>query len=235
MIINKQCQLIQSRAASLPRQLNYPIPWKIGHQQIEQYLAAVYLETWMRMQRIVIVGSSGAGKSTLARELGLKLNLPVIHLDKHYWKPGWVGTPTAAWQDQVTEFTQGEQWVIDGNYRDSLDVRLQAADTVVFMDLPRWVCAARAIKRRIQYRNKPRPDMAPGCQESLFRPDFPEFLFRIWDYPNRAKPDVEKRLAELDPRKRVIRLTNRNEANKFVLDPIMYATKLQTIPLIGNS
>lgn len=235
MIINKQCQLIQSRATSLPYQINYPIPRVIEHQKIGQYLTALTLETWMRMQRIVIVGSSGAGKSTLARELGQKLDLPPIHLDKHYWKPGWVGTPAQAWQEKVTELTQSEQWIIDGNYRDTLDTRLQAADTVVFLDLPRWVCAFRAIKRRIQYRNKPRPDMAPGCQESLFQPDFPEFLFRIWDYPYRAKPDVEKRLFELNPRKRIIHLTSRSDANRFVADPITYATKIQTVPLAGNS
>jgi adenylate kinase family enzyme len=114
-------------------------------------------------------------------------------------------------------------------------VRLKAADTVVFMDLPRLVCAFRAIKRRIQYRNKPRPDMAPGCQESLFKPDFPEFLVRIWDYPNRAKPDVERRLQELDPQKHVIRLTSRNDTVQFLNDPVMFAAKTQTMPLVGNS
>lgn len=188
----------------------------------------------MRMQRIVIIGSSGAGKSTLARELGHKLNLPIIYLDKYYWKPEWVSTPTQEWQEKVAELTQGEQWIIDGNYRDTLDMRLQAADTVIFLDLPRWICAYRAMKRRIQYRNKPRPDMTHGCQETLFKPDFPEFLFRIWNYPNRAKPDVETRLFELDPRKRIIRLNNRNDANKFIADPIMYATRAQTLPLMGN-
>ena len=189
----------------------------------------------MSIQRIVIVGSSGAGKSTLARDLGQRLNLPVIHLDKHYWKPGWVGTPAPIWQEKVSELTQGEQWIIDGNYRDTLDVRLQAADAVVFLDLPRWICACQAIKRRIEYRNKPRPDMAPGCQETLFKPDFPEFLVRIWDYPNRAKPDVEKRLLDLDPRTRIIRLTSHNKTAQFLADPVMFATKTQTMPLVGNS
>lgn len=189
----------------------------------------------MRIERIVIVGSSGAGKSTLARELGQKLNLPIVHLDKYYWNPGWVGTAAPVWQAKVTELTQGEQWIIDGNYRDTLDVRLHTADTVVFLDLPRLVCAAQAIKRRIQYRNKPRPDMAPGCQETLFKPDFPEFLVRIWDYPNRAKPDVEKRLSELDARTRIIRLTSRSEIAQFLADPIVFASRTRSFPLVSNS
>ncbi|NHZ72307.1 MAG: hypothetical protein GWP17_04375 [Aquificales bacterium] len=186
------------------------------------------------MQRIVIVGSSGVGKSTLARELGLKLNLPVIHLDNHYWHPGWVRTPAPIWEKTAAEFAQGDQWIIDGNYRETLGIRLKTADTVIFLDLPRWICAWRTIKRRIQYRNIPRPDMAPGCQETLFKPDFPEFLVRIWDYPNRAKPDIEQHLANLEPGKRIIHLTSRSDTNKFLADPIMYATRIQTLPLVGN-
>jgi len=189
----------------------------------------------MRIERIVIVGSNGSGKSTLARELGQKLDLPIIHLDNHYWHSGWVKTPTPAWQNTVTELSQGDQWIMDGNYRNSLDIRLNAADTVIFLDLPRWLCAWRSIKRRIQYRNKPRPDMAPGCQETLFKPDFPGFLLRIWDYPNQAKPDIENHLINLDPGKRIIHLTSRSDTNKFLADPIMYATKIQTMPLVGNS
>jgi adenylate kinase family enzyme len=186
------------------------------------------------MQRIVIIGSSGSGKSTLARELGTKLNVPVIHLDTHYWRPGWVGTPEAVWREKVAELARGDQWILDGNYRDTLDIRLQAADTVIFLDLPRWVCAWRAVKRRLQYHNQPRPDMAPGCQESLFKPDFPEFLLRIWDYPNRARPDIENRLFELNPHKRIIRIRTRSAARKFTADPIMYASRLQPVPLMGN-
>ena len=189
----------------------------------------------MRIQRIVIIGSSGAGKSTLARELGKKLALPVVHLDKHYWHSGWVETETETWQKTVADLTKSEQWIMDGNYQETLNIRLQAADTIIFLDLPRWVCASRAIKRRLQYRNTPRPDMASGCQESLLKPDFPEYLLRIWDYPSRAKPDVENRLFNLDPGKRIIHLTSRSDTNKFLADPITYATKIQTLPLVSNS
>ena len=189
----------------------------------------------MKIERIVIVGSSGSGKSTLARELGQKLDLPIIHLDNHFWHPGWVETPAPTWKETVVDLTQYDQWIMDGNYRKTLDVRLKRADTIIFLDLPRWLCAWRAIKRRIQYRNTPRPDMAPGCRESLFKPDFPEFLIRIWDYPNRAKPDIEKRLMNLDPGKRIIYLTSRSDTNKFLKDPIMYASRTQTMPMVSNS
>ncbi len=49
-----------------------------------------------RLKRIAIIGCGGAGKSTLARELGKILDLPVVHLDRVYWKPGWEPTPREA-------------------------------------------------------------------------------------------------------------------------------------------
>jgi len=168
------------------------------------------------MQRVVIIGSSGAGKSTLARELGAMTGLPVIHLDQYFWHPGWVETAVSTWHQTIETFVQQPQWIIDGNYRQTLNARLDAADTVIFLDLPRWLCAWQAIRRRIQYRQSLRPDIAPGCQETLFSPDFPGFLIRIWQYPYRARPDVKIRLAQLGSETRVIHLHSRADIRRFL-------------------
>lgn len=175
------------------------------------------------MERVIIIGSSGSGKSTLARQLGQKTGLPVFHLDLHYWHPGWVASLAAVWRNEVQELSQKPRWIMDGNYRETLDIRLAAADTVLFIDLPPWLCAWRAVCRRIQYRRRQRPDMAPGCQETLFGPDFPEFLLRIWDYPQRARPDVLQRLANLNDETRVIHLKRRSEIQRFIANPEGYA------------
>ncbi len=45
--------------------------------------------------RVIIVGNSGSGKSTLAREMGERLGLPVVHLDKLFWLPNWIGRSAA--------------------------------------------------------------------------------------------------------------------------------------------
>lgn len=55
------------------------------------------------MRRVVIVGNGGSGKSTLARQLGEILGLDLIHLDVHFWHPGWVPTPRAQWREIVAE------------------------------------------------------------------------------------------------------------------------------------
>lgn len=172
------------------------------------------------MKRVIIIGSSGSGKSTLARQLGAKLELPVIHLDRHYWHPGWVGTPNAEWQTRVAQLIQRDSWIMDGNYRSTLRMRLEAADTVVFLDLPPWICALRAIKRRIQYRNRPRPDIADGCNEPLLDPQLFQFLRHVLNYPARAKPYVMKQLTEIANEKHIVLLQSPKDVNNFLSAPL---------------
>ncbi|MEM6646980.1 MAG: hypothetical protein AAF730_12090 [Bacteroidota bacterium] len=85
------------------------------------------------MRRVIIIGSGGSGKSTLAKRLGEQLSLPVIHLDAHYWNPGWVETPPDAWAAKVDTLIKGEAWVMDGNYGGTMDARIARADTVIFL------------------------------------------------------------------------------------------------------
>ena len=92
------------------------------------------------MKRISIVGSGGAGKSTFAHQLADILHLPVIHLDALYWQPGWVATPQDEWRDKQQQLVQQECWIIDGNYTSTLDVRFAVADTIIFLDFPRFRC-----------------------------------------------------------------------------------------------
>jgi hypothetical protein len=89
------------------------------------------------MRRVLVIGICGAGKSTFSRTLARKTGLPLIHLDKEYWKPGWTKTPRDLWRARVGELVAGDRWIIDGNYAGSLDLRLPRADTVVRFDYPR--------------------------------------------------------------------------------------------------
>ena len=174
------------------------------------------------MKRVVVIGSSGSGKSTLARQLGASTNLPVIHLDKHFWHPGWVGTPLNLWIKKVKELAADDKWIIDGNYRGTLDIRLKSADTIIFLDLPRMVCAWRATKRRFQYLNRQRPDIAEGCQESILDPAFPRFLRWVWNYPHRARPNVLQKIKHLPTDKRFVWLKSTADVNHFLADPYQW-------------
>ena len=96
------------------------------------------------------------------------------------------------WKEKLDQLIQGERWILDGNYGGTMDMRVAAADTVVFLDLPRSVCLYRVFKRIFQYLGRTRPDLADGCLEQL--PDL-EFLRWIWTYPEVRAPKVLSMLA----------------------------------------
>lgn len=131
-------------------------------------------------RRVVVTGMAGAGKSTFARQLSAKTGLPVIHLDYHFWKPGWVEPSDTEWRDLQARLLAGEAWIADGNYHETLDLRLARADTVVFLDTPWWVCAARAFVRGLR---PPAGDRLPdGCDASAWRRLRDEWwlVWRVW-------------------------------------------------------
>lgn len=133
-----------------------------------------------------MVGSSGAGKSTFAVALGRRLDLPVIHLDQHYWNEGWSPTPDSVWDEYVETLWTEPEWVMDGTYLRSLPKRLTVADAAIFLDLPPVVCRYRVIRRILSSFGRTRADLAPGCPEKL---DF-EFLRWLWSWPREIRPDV---------------------------------------------
>lgn len=143
------------------------------------------------MKRVLIIGCAGAGKSTFASKLARLTNLPLIHLDREFWRAGWVQTPRSEWRAKIVELVAGETWIMDGNYDSSLDLRLPRADTVIWFDYPRHQCLRRVVKRIATTYGKARPDMAPGCPEQL---DL-EFLRWIWNFNRRERPALVHRLA----------------------------------------
>lgn len=119
------------------------------------------------MRRTLILGSSGSGKSTFARQLGQLLQVQVIHLDSFFWQPNWVATPEQEWQQKLQRLLRTDSWVMDGNYTDSLDLRLSFADTAVFLDLNRFICLARCFKRLLQNWGRNREELVAGCYEKM--------------------------------------------------------------------
>ena len=164
------------------------------------------------MRKILIIGSGGAGKSSLARELSERLDIEVIHLDKLFWRSGWIETPRDEWKVVISELVKGDSWIMDGNYGGTIEMRVNAADTIVLFDLPRTLCVYRAVKRWLTYRSGSRPDIAEGCDERF---DL-EFLKWIWNYPKRSLPKIESELAKAGNEKKVIRLRSRKEVSNFI-------------------
>lgn len=164
------------------------------------------------MKKILVIGSSGAGKSTFSRRLHKATGLPLIHLDRLYWKPNWVEpADKIVWREGLKDVLKDEEWIIDGNYSSTMEMRLQACDTAIFLDFPHYVCTWRIFKRSVLYRKNSRPDMAEGCYEKF---DW-EFLKWTWNYPKRSKPKVEGLLKRFEDEKTIIRLKSDNEVENF--------------------
>jgi adenylate kinase family enzyme len=162
------------------------------------------------MERVLVIGSPGAGKSTLATEIARRKGLPLIHLDRHHWRPGWVEADRSEWEPQVAALIAGERWVIDGNYGGTLGPRLSRADTAIWLDFPVWLCVWRVVRRAIQYRGRTRPDMAEGCPERLNC----EFLVYTARFPWSGRKRIVAKLPAFTGR--LIHLRRPSEAADFL-------------------
>ena len=139
------------------------------------------------MKRILVVGSPGAGKSTFARRLGGKLAVPLIHLDSHFWRPGWQIPDREPWRLQVATLAASPAWVMDGNYINTFEIRMPRADSVVWLDHPRGICMRRVLTRMIMGYGRTRSDLAEGCPDRF---DI-AFLRYVWSFPRKQRPRIE--------------------------------------------
>lgn len=128
----------------------------------------------------MIVGNNGSGKSFLSKELSAITGLPLVHLDVEFWRPNW-GTPTEEeWEKRIEELTSEERWILDGNvnHGGTMDLRFEAADLVIFLDINRFVCLLSIIRR-----NGKRRSDTTQYQDEKFDQNFLRFCKGIWNYP----------------------------------------------------
>jgi adenylate kinase family enzyme len=162
-------------------------------------------------KKIMVIGCGGSGKTTFSQEISKIFGIDVIHLDLLFWKPGWVETEKSKWKQIVKEISSQKQWIIDGNYGSTIDIRLSAADTIIFLDMSRFSCLWRVLKRRLLFNGKTRPDICEGCPESLSW----EFVKWIWTFPKLKRPGLLKKLAACKNKKNVVFLRSNKEIKSF--------------------
>lgn len=164
--------------------------------------------------------SAGAGKSTFARELGKRLHIEVHHLDALHWKPGWVEASKEEFENAQREIVMRNQWIIEGNYSSTYDIRKENADTIIYLEIPLTVCLYRVVKRWLLHIGKTRPDMGEGCKEKL---DYTFVKFICTTYHSRKKKMRErlKAFGEIGDEKKVIMLLNKKEIGEY-LETLVY-------------
>jgi len=160
------------------------------------------------MKRVMIIGGSGSGKSTLSKNLAEKTNLPIVHLDKFFWKPNWELRPKAELNALVSEAILADEWIIDGNNSDSFKARVERADTIIFLDMPRWLRVFRVIKRS---------DMQDNCHER-FDWEYLKFVKFVYDYNENGRLGALNLLKNAPPNVSIFHLTSRLDVDEFLVN-----------------
>lgn len=163
-------------------------------------------------RRWLVLGPGGAGKSTLAAEMSDVLGVPIIHLDRHYWRPGWVEPSPEDFDRQVAHLAAREEWIMDGNYGRTLHLRVPRAQAVVLLDPPPLQCLWGVISRSLSPRGRARRDLPEGCPEQF--PDL-QFLHYIALYRRASRHKVLRQI-EAAPHLRVHHLKRRRDGRALV-------------------
>jgi adenylate kinase family enzyme/aminoglycoside N3'-acetyltransferase len=180
--------------------IDEPRSWLAMEQVVSESWSVTQISPGASLgKRIVVTGLAGAGKSTFSRALSTKTGLPVIHLDLHFWKPGWTEPSEEEWRETQRALLASDEWIADGNYHETLDLRLDRADTVILLDTPWWLCASRAFRRGI--RRPAGTQMPDGCEDSTWRRVHDEWgvIWRIWRArrtDNERELEIAKRRAD---------------------------------------
>jgi len=161
------------------------------------------------MKKIIVIGCPGSGKSTFSRTLQKMTGIPLFHLDMMYWNSDRTTVDKAVFRERLSNTIQKDEWIIDGNYGSTIELRLQACDTVVFLDYPLDVCL-NGIKER---RGKARTDM-PWIENE--NEEDAEFIEYIKNYNSQSRPQVME-LLDKYYYKDIYIFKNRNEAEDFLI------------------
>ena len=158
------------------------------------------------MKRILIIGCPGSGKSTFARALQKQLGLPLYYLDRMYWNADRTTVSKEEFRSRLCEVLAQKEWIIDGNYKSTMEMRMEACDTIVFLDYPTEVCLGGIEARR----GKERPDM-PWVEVE----EDDAFMEYIRTFREEHRPQILALLERYDDR-RILVFSDRAEAEVFL-------------------
>lgn len=127
--------------------------------------------------------------------MGATADLPVLHLDRISWRPGWRPRDPEDFLADLDDFLAKPGWVIDGNHPLGLRRRAGLADVALVVEAPASACIWRLVRRRLRYRGRSRPSMADGCTERLRL----RFLWYVLRFRSRILPGILEDLARTAP------------------------------------
>lgn len=160
-----------------------------------------------KMEKVLVIGCPGAGKSTFARKLRDRTSLPLYYLDMIWHRADGTNISREAFVRQVSEIAGREQWIIDGNYLNSLEMRLQECDTVFLLDYPLELCLAGA-KERIGEKREDLPWIETEFDQ--------EFRRWIVDFPKEQLPRIYRMLEKYSDNRELFVFRKREDAEAYL-------------------
>ena len=158
------------------------------------------------MKKVIVIGCPGSGKSTVSRALHNKTGIPLYHLDMMYWNADKTTVEKSVFLERLSDVLKKDEWIIDGNYGSTMELRMAACDTVIFLDYPLDVCLDGIRERR----GKPRSDM-PWIETE----EDSEFIEFIKNYNEQQKPKVLELLEKYSD-KNIVIFKSREQADAFL-------------------
>ena len=159
------------------------------------------------MEKVIVIGCPGSGKSTFSKALHKVANLPLFHLDTLYWNADQTTVEKAVFQERLSNVLQKEKWIIDGNYRSTMELRMQACDTIIFLDYPTELCLE-GIRQRKGKKRSDMPWIEPDKEDA-------EFLEFVKNFNTEIRPQILQLLNKFSDKTQFV-FCNREEANAFL-------------------
>ena len=165
------------------------------------------------MKKIIVIGSPGAGKSVFSQKLKNVTKLPLYHLGMLYHKKDGTHISKEELEEKLKIIFKEEQWIIDGNYQRTLELRLKECDTVFLLDYPTEICIKGAESRVGTKR-----DDLPWIEEKLDE----EFKKTIIDFSKIKLPEIYRLLDKYKDNKDIIIFKTREESDNYIKNLTRY-------------
>lgn len=133
---------------------------------MKEILSQHTLSALEHSKKIFIVGSVGCGKTTFAQRLSLQKELPWYELDCIVHVQTIEGREKRSPEEQlklIEEIDRQGSWIFEGVDRTSYRPLFEMADTIVFLDTPKWKRRWRIVARFLKQRL--------GIEQSHYKPD----------------------------------------------------------------
>ena len=158
------------------------------------------------MKKVIVIGCPGSGKSRFSRELHRRTGIPLYHLDMMYWNADRTTVEKRVFLERLSAVLDEDEWIIDGNYSATMELRMAACDTVILLDYPLDVCLD-GVRQRL---GKPREDMPwIEVEEDL------EFLEFIKSFHAKQRPQIMELFEKHSDKNRLV-FTSREQADAFL-------------------